>query len=454
MKAISKIEDAITEIVSMNLYTKDEMIDISELLVNLNKKIVFTKMDNYNDKCKVGNDLCSSYVLFSKDSVFIKIGRESNSFKKNEIKIANKIILDSKDEQTAQDNIRNYIRLKKFIDRFHNEQASLLDFGIKTFNDTQTKVLQEYQISFDCAQTSNELILQNGRDEIKRLEYYTGDYTKNESNFRQLILAARIDFIERSNISSLKELTDIVQKIITLSHNTFQNNPTPIYLDDNFRYTNTDIDLEENYIQINSKHKGAITPSITINLKDKKDLNAGLVMTSNKLRGEYDQDSDFYKEITSCINKAQNFHDLQNQIENLIQLEKPKNEKKREDALKAESQKSIDAMKLDLQKKRDAFYTKGTGADKYLKKPKNSKIGYSSQKNPNKRRASICLMTSICLILTVLTLAYFEIISFPIALVGVFVSCVPFFVSCCLNASDITGRSSRLSLTTIDNSSF
>ena len=67
------------------------------------------------------------------------------------------------------------------------------------------------------------------------------------------------------------------------------------------------------------------------------------------------------------------------------------------------------------------------------------------KKNPNKRRASICLMTSICLILTVLTLYYFEIISLPIALVGVCVSLFPFFVSCCLNASDINEQNNKKS---------
>ena len=192
-----------------------------------------------------------------------------------------------------------------------------------------------------------------------------------------MILAAKLDFIENSTIisktSSGKELIEICKKIIEISHNSFT---------DDF-YINTDIVLKENYIFIKSQYKGIDAPmrsSIYIKFKEEKDLNSSLVITSDKLQGEYDKDSEFYKQITACINNSKNFNDLQNKIDKCIQLEKPKIDKKYEDALKAKSQESIDDMHLDLQKKMDALYRKGTGTDEYLKESKNFKIDDSNQK--------------------------------------------------------------------------
>ena len=71
--------------------------------------------------------------------------------------------------------------------------------------------------------------------------------------------------------------------------------------------------------------------------------------------------------------------------------------------------------------------------------------GKKCKKNSSIGRNLIGLIASTCLILTVLTLAYFEIISFPIALVGVFVSFVPVFISCCLSASDINEQDNKKS---------
>ena len=210
----------------------------------------------------------------------------------------------------------------------------------------------------------------------------------------------------KSQISSEKdrnELIRIVKTITTLMHNANECVGT-IFL----RKKCIDIEL----LQVNN------TPQNTLSIKFNP--KSGLVMSVSNLSGEYKQDSTLYKNIIRLIDETCKFSTNDTEVapitcHNFAYYKLI--------ALVNNINKTIEAEKF---------------------KEVNSSISKKDKtEEVNAAPKLIGLLASICLILTVLTLYYFEIISFPIALVGVFVSFVPVFVSCCLNSSHINEQNNK-----------
>ena len=115
MQTITKIEDAINLIKTTKLYTEEEMTDITDLLRNLNQKLPFTNFKNIINGFYLDLGNLTRYVICKKDNLILRTEGISETFNISEIKIINKIILDSKDVETLESNLRDYKTFSSFL---------------------------------------------------------------------------------------------------------------------------------------------------------------------------------------------------------------------------------------------------------------------------------------------------------------------------------------------------
>ena len=155
MQTITKIEDAINLIKTTKLYTEEEMTDITDLLRNLNQKLPFTNFKNIINGFYLDLGNLTRYVICKKDNLILRTEGISETFNISEIKIINKIILDSKDVETLESNLRDYKTFSSFlIDCFNGSPKSFLDLGVATLDESQKLFLTNYNISLDHGKTS------------------------------------------------------------------------------------------------------------------------------------------------------------------------------------------------------------------------------------------------------------------------------------------------------------